>query len=283
LKRKIVSFTENSVTSGKGHYMRQTALKQYLSKKDIDLEILTGKLEDISKIKSEINQSIILIDLPGARQSDIDLNALNFETKICFDWSSTQLPDINVVVAKWNDSEFQFKKKIYSGFDYIMTSEDLFDFTPIKKDYCLVTVGGFLDEASLNLVKGQLKFTYSGDTLLVNSGNLTDVKSGTVLMKNLSRQLYTKLFAEAELLITNGGTTLVEGLLLKKDIIVVPKNKYEYSFARHLIQHYSVLDMWQFTNDFPYIEILNNEKIILDGCGAKRVGEIIRQQVEIHA
>jgi spore coat polysaccharide biosynthesis predicted glycosyltransferase SpsG len=283
LKRKFVSFTENSVTSGKGHYMRQTALKQYLSKKDIDLEILTGKLEDISKIKSEINQSIILIDLPGARQSDIDLNALNFETKICFDWSSRQLPDINVVVAKWNDSEFQFKKKIYSGFDYIMTSEDLFDFTPIKKNYCLVTVGGFLDEASLNLVKGQLKFTYSGDTLLVNSGNLTDMKSGKVLMKNLSRQLYTKLFAEAELLITNGGTTLVEGLLLKKDIIVVPKNKYEYSFTRHLIQHYSVLDMWQFANNFPYIEILNNEKIVLDGCGAKRVGEIIRQHVKIHA
>jgi spore coat polysaccharide biosynthesis predicted glycosyltransferase SpsG len=283
LKNKIISITENSESSGRGHYMRQTVLKQHLAKKNIDLEIITDSIKGITKKKNKINNSLILIDLPLENQSKIDLSKLNFATKICFDWSAEQSPDISIVVAKWADREFKFIKKIYSGFDYLVTSEDLLNLIVSKKNYCLVTVGGYLDILTVNLVRKQLKLVYSGEIFLANSGNLVNLENGVILRKNLSRKDYLQILAEAELLVTNGGTTLVEGLLLKKKIIVVPKTKYEYSFARYLAKQYSFFDIWQFNNKFPLIEIFNDYNFVLDGYGVKRVSEIIEQQIDIYA
>ncbi len=283
MKNKIISITENSESSGRGHYMRQTVLKQHLAKKNIDLEIITDSIKGITKKKNKINNSLILIDLPLENQSKIDLSKLNFATKICFDWSAEQSPDISIVVAKWADREFKFIKKIYSGFDYLVTSEDLLNLIVSKKNYCLVTVGGYLDILTVNLVRKQLKLVYSGEIFLANSGNLVNLENGVILRKNLSRKDYLQILAEAELLVTNGGTTLVEGLLLKKKIIVVPKTKYEYSFARYLAKQYSFFDIWQFNNKFPLIEIFNDYNFVLDGYGVKRVSEIIEQQIDIYA
>ena len=283
MKNKIISITENSESSGRGHYMRQTVLKQHLAKKNIDLEIITDSTKGINKKMNKINNSLILIDLPLENQSKIDLRTLNFATKICFDWSAEQSPDISIVVAKWADREFKFIKKIYSGFNYLVTSEDLLNLNVSKKNYCLVTVGGYLDILTVNLVKKQLKLVYSGEIFLANSGNLVNLENGVILRKNLSRKDYLQILAEAELLVTNGGTTLVEGLLLKKNIIVVPKTKYEYSFACYLAKQYSFFDIWQFNNKFPLIEIFNDYNIVLDGYGVKRVSEIIEQQIDIYA
>jgi len=116
----------------------------------------------------------------------------------------------------------------------------------------------------------------------VNSGNLINIESRKILRRNLPRKDFLQLMADAELVVTNGATTLAESIILKKKLIVVPKNVYEYNFARYLARQYSFFDIWQFNNKYPQIEMLNSDWHWLDGHGVMRVGEIIEQQVGAH-
>ena len=282
MKSKIFSISENSTKSGKGHYMRQRELKNYLFKKNIELEIITGKYDQVNKRKYQINQSLILIDLPSESQTKINLDTLYFANKICFDWAAPQPPETNVIVAHWADKTFGFIDKIYSGFEYIITSEEILNLTTTEKKYCLVTIGGYTDDSIINQVRDLLKLIYFSDVLLVNSGNLISLESRKILRKNLPREDYLQMIADAELVVTNGGTTLVESIILQKKLIVVPKNVYEYNFARYLARQYLFFDIWQFDNNYPQIEILNSNWHWLDGHGVIRVGEIIEQQVNAH-
>ena len=282
MKRKILSITENSTISGKGHYVRQKELKNYLLKKNIELEIITCKYDQVNKRQYQMNHSLILIDLPTQNQTEIDLNTLYVANKICFDWAAPQPPGTNVIVAHWADKTFRYVDKIYSGFEYIITSEEILNLTTAEKKYCLVTIGGHTEDSIISQVINVLKLIYPSDVLLVNSGNLISVESQKILRKNLPRKDYLQLLADAELVVTNGGTTLVESIILQKKIIVVPKNVYEYNFARYLARQYSFFDIWQFNNNYPQIEILNSNWHWLDGRGVMRVGEIIEQQFEAH-
>ncbi len=282
MKRKALSITENSTISGKGHYMRQRELKNYLFKKNIELEIITSNYDQVNKRQYQINQSLILIDLPTQNQTKINLDTLHFTNKICFDWVAPQPPETNVIVAHWADKTFGFTDKIYSGFDYIITSEEILNLPTAEKKYCLVTIGGYTDESIINQVINLLRPNYSSDILLVNSGNLINVESRKILRRNLPRKDFLHLMADAELVVTNGATTLAESIILKKKLIVVPKNVYEYNFARYLARQYSFFDIWQFNNKYPQIEMLNSDWHWLDGHGVMRVGEIIEQQVDAH-
>jgi len=282
LKSKVFSITENSTKSGKGHYMRQSELKNYLLKKNIELEIITSNYDQVNKSKYQINQSLILIDLPTENQTKINLDTLSFANKICFDWVALQPPETNIIVAHWADKTFGFTDKIYSGFDYIITSEEILNLTTAEKKYCLVTIGGYTDDSIINQVLNLLKLNYSSDVLLVNSGNLINIESRKILRRNLPRKDFLQLMADAELVVTNGATTLAESIILKKKLIVVPKNVYEYNFARYLARQYSFFDIWQFNNKYPQIEMLNSDWHWLDGHGVMRVGEIIEQQVGAH-
>lgn len=262
--------------------MRQSELKNYLLKKNIQLEIITNNYDQVNKSEHQIDQSLILIDLPMQNQSKINLDTLHFTNKICFDWVAPQTPETNVIVAHWADKKFGFTDKIYSGLDYIITSEHILSLTTAEKKYCIVTIGGYTDHSIINQVIDLLKLNYSNDVFLVNSGNLINVESRKILRRNLPRKDFLQLMADAELVVTNGATTLAESIILKKKLIVVPKNAYEYNFARYLARQYSFFDIWQFNNNYPQIEMLNSNWHWLDGHGVTRVGEIIEQQVDAH-
>jgi len=279
LNNTIFSITENNIKSGKGHYTRQMELKKYLSKKNIDLKIITNNYEDVIKKKQKTNQSLILIDVPIHSQLKINLDTLNFANKICFDWAAPQLPEINIVVAHWADKTFGFTKRYYSGLEYLITSEELPYLQTANKKYCLVSIGGHTDDLIIDQVEKLLKITYSKDVFLVNSGCLISLESRKILRKNFPRKDYLQMMAEAELIVTNGGTTLAESIILQKNIIVVPKNVYEFNFAQQLALQYSFLDVWKFNNTYKQIALLNKKWHRLDGLGLKRVGQIIEQEL----
>lgn len=226
-----------------------------------------------------MNTSLILIDLPTESQKNLDLNRIDFGVKICFDWVTNQVPDVNIIVAEWADMTFRFSKSKFSGFEYMVTSEELVELPTREEKYCLITIGATVDQKTIKFVQRKLTSFYNRQILIVNSNNLVNLTDKTVLEKNLTRQRYLKLLSEAELVISNGGTTLAECLLLKKQTIVVPKNKYEFNFSLILEKHYPILDIWQNETNFNIIKLSSDKQIKLDCFGVHRVGEIIEQYI----
>ena len=158
MTKKLLSLTENTVKSGMGHYMRQTALKNYLLERDIDLYIVRDPDEYFEIKVAGLSKNIVLIDLSEETQSQFNLAALDFKNKFCFDWSASQIPDINVIVSEWSDKKFGYRSEKYSGFEYFIINEDVFSVPIGEKNYCLITVGAYLNEDFLSKILKKLKF-----------------------------------------------------------------------------------------------------------------------------
>jgi hypothetical protein len=279
LNKKLLSLTENTIKSGMGHYMRQTALKNYLLKQNIDLFIVSDPNEYF-KIEAEpLYKDLVLIDLSEGSQTQFNLSALDFKNKFCFDWSASQTPDINVIISEWSDKNYGYRLEKYSGFEYFIVNEDVFNLSICEKNYCLVTVGAYLSERILSEILKKLKLFYFGEILLVESRVLVNLASGKKLSENLSREEYLRYLAEAELVLTNGGTTLVESCLLQKKIISVPKNKYEFGFAKKIDNVTPLFAIWDVVGAHEKVTMLNPRDSKIDGLGAKRVGDIILNKI----
>jgi spore coat polysaccharide biosynthesis predicted glycosyltransferase SpsG len=279
LNKKLLSLTENTVKSGMGHYMRQTALRNYLLKQNIDL-CLVSNPDEYFKIEMErFNPNLVLVDLSEGSQTELNLAALDFKNKFCFDWSASQTPDINVIISEWSDKNFGYKSEKYSGFQYLVVSEDVFSVSICEKDYCLITVGAYLSGNILSEILKKLKSFYFGEILLIESRVLINLTSGKKLSDNLSRKEYLGYLAHAELVLTNGGTTLVESCLLKKKIISVPKNKYEFGFAQSINDVTPLFAIWNVAEAHEKVTMLNPINSKIDGLGTKRVGDIILNKI----
>jgi len=275
LNKKLLSLTENTVKSGMGHHMRQTALRTYLLAQDVDLYVVSNP-DDYFRIEVEgLCKDVVLIDLSDETQTHFNLTALDFKNKFCFDWSASQIPDINVIVSEWSDKKFGYRSEKYSGFEYFIINEDIFSVSISENNYCLITVGAYLNEDFLNKILEKLKLFYSKEILLIESGSLINLTSGKKLSKNLSRKEYLVYLAQAELVVTNGGTTLVESCLLTKKIISVPKNKYELSFAKRVNDTNPLFAIWDLVIAHEKVTMLNSTNSKLDGLGVKRVGDVI--------
>ena len=275
MSKKLLSLTENTVKSGMGHYMRQTALRTYLLARDVDLYVVSDPDEYVKIEVKGLYEDVVLIDLSEESQTQFNLAELNFKNKFCFDWSASQIPDINVIVCEWSDKEYGYRSEKYSGFDYFIINEDVFNVPIGEKNYCLITVGAYLNEDFLSKILKKLKLVYSKEILLIESGSLINLTSGKKLSKNLSRKEYLVYLAEAELVVTNGGTTLVESCLLNKKIVSAPKNKYELSFARRVNDVNPLFAIWDVVGTHEKVTMLNSTNSKLDGLGVKRVGDAI--------
>ena len=258
-----------------GHYMRQTALRTYLLARDVDLYVVSDPDEYFKIEVKGLYEDVVLIDLSEESQTQFNLAELNFKNKFCFDWSASQIPDINVIVCEWSDKEYGYRSEKYSGFEYFIINEDVFSVPIGEKNYCLITVGAYLNEDFLSKILKKLKLVYSKEILLIESGSLIDLTSGKKLSKNLSRKEYLVYLAEAELIVTNGGTTLVESCLLNKKIVSAPKNKYELSFARRVNDVNPLFAIWDVVGTHEKVTMLNSTNSKLDGLGVKRVGDAI--------
>ena len=275
MNKKLLSLTENTAKSGMGHYMRQTALRTYLLERDIDLYIVRDPDEYFEIKVAGLSKNIVLIDLSEETQSQFNLAALDFKNKFCFDWSASQIPDINVIVSEWSDKKFGYRSEKYSGFEYFIINEDVFSISISEKDYCLITVGAYLNNDILSKILKKLELFYPKEILLIESGSLINLTSSEKLSTNLSRKEYLVYLAEAELVVTNGGTTLVESCLLNKKIISVPKNKYELSFAKRVNDVNPLFAIWDLVSDHEKVTMLNSTNSKFDGLGVKRVGDVI--------
>ena len=87
-----------------------------------------------------------------------------------------------MIVCEWSDKEYGYKSEKYSGFEYFIINEDVFSVPTGEKNYCLITVGAYLNKDFLSKIQKKLKLVYSKEILLIESGSLINLISPLILL-----------------------------------------------------------------------------------------------------
>lgn len=217
-------------TPGRGHFSRQIALREKLAYFDVNLEIHTEKKSWLSQKNSIGSADFSLLDLSLGDQK-FSCSLVSEETKIiAFDWVMDCLPDYNIVIHKNKCYSYGAKKNLYVGLEYFMVRskiQTLLD-SPLG-EYALVSLGYGAPASVYLMALNSLRSFWSGDILVC--GNIKDLKieDAKVTILNMPSN-FLEILAGSRLNCTNGGTTMVESLLLRKKTFVFPQTKMEYDF-----------------------------------------------------
>jgi spore coat polysaccharide biosynthesis predicted glycosyltransferase SpsG len=150
-----------------------------------------------------------------------------------FDWCQSFVPDINFVVFPHTRKIYPSKIETYIGFEYLIldkrfTSNRKETSVPVDK-YQLISIGFSANSNRiLEVLDAALKM--SNLPIKICSGVELD------LIHNESVQLlrnpddYVRLVQDSEIIYTNGASTLLEAILLRKKIVAFPQTIDEEFF-----------------------------------------------------
>ena len=237
-----IVITDYFKNSGLGNYLRSYYLYKFIKKK-------TLKYRLSNFIKRRLNNkkryNIIILDLPYSYYNIKEI--LNKYTKknykvIALDYSLKYKIDCNISIHKKNIHAF----KNFVGLEYsIIRNEFLNKKFNLNKDLFFISIGS----SDIKNIKNKIKqlFLPYFKKLFLN----TNLKK----KKNSQQKKYVNQMITCKMAASNGGTTLLELLFLKKIVFVYPQNEYELKFTRYLKKKgYDI---------FINIFILNKKKILI--------------------
>jgi len=185
----------------------------------------------------------------------------------------------NIVINLYNHNKKSISKyngKIYSGLDYTILKPEIINskFKCYKNDI-LITIGG--EDINSDTIKFIEKYPdlLNSTSFIVGANNplKNNIKK---FINNKGRYLENisnmgEEISNHRIIICNGGTTLLEAIYLKKNIIPIAQNEFEKKFISKIKYPFYSL------NEIP--NILKNEKIelptIIDNKGLNRIKDIV--------
>ena len=284
---KIVQvLTQSGLENGEGHFVRQKALQKKLNGKDISLELHLhfSSLSERLKNPSKNDSDLIILDLPKASQQFCSKLQSEGYRIFAFDWMAKDSPNYNLILVEHPFEKFPFITKKFVGLEFFMVREEvslLINKPPSIRspEYCLITMGGGAEVATLNDVEARISKVWSGQVIKVigsHKGSLSEIQEKDTLQ---SPPDYPYLLASAALVATNGGSSLVEALCLKKKTISFPRNLHEFSFANKLKSSGAIFELDEdYARIYPKQSLINPDNTfgnMLTATGTNRVSEII--------
>ncbi len=262
-----ILITDYFKNSGLGNYLRSYYLYKFIKKRNYlnaDFQILSKKRRNNNK-----KYNIIILDLPY-RDYNIKEILKKFAKKkykvIGLDYSLKYKIDCNISI---------YKKSIYAlknfvGLKYsIIRKEFINKKFNFDENLFFISIGSSDIKNIKNKIK-KLFFPYFKKLHLNN--NIKGKKNFSQQKKYLDKMISCKMAA------SNGGTTLLELLFLKKIVFVYPQNKYELIFSRYLKKKGYVifinifnLSKKKFLNYNNKVQKIGN----IDEFGAERILKII--------
>jgi len=265
--RNVIVITDHNEVSGMGNLLRSKYLYLFLKKKKffkLDFQILSKKKKNKKKY------DIIILDLPN-NNYDISEIVKKFSKKkhkiIALDYNFKFKINYNISIFKKNN----FAHKNYVGLKYaIIRDEFLKHKIQLNNKLFFISIGS----SDINKIKNNIKEMFSQyfKEIYLNP-NLENKKN-----KNLNQKKYLKKMISCKMAASNGGTTLLELLFLKKIVFVYPQNLSELNFSNYLKKKgFNIL-----INDFK----INKKKIFnlkkqtqnnfqIDEYGVQRISKII--------
>lgn len=261
----ILILTDYKKNSGLGNYIRSKYIFQILKKKKLNVDFLVYSKSN----KTFTKYDILVLDLPDLKYN---LNFLikKFSKKntkvIGLDYNFKNKIDCNIGLF----SKSNFVKKNYVNLKYCVIRKE-FSKLKIKKNNqtFLISIGS----SDIKNVRNKLKKIFF--KFYKNVFISPKIK---ILNNSIKQRIFLKKMASCDLAASNGGTTLLELLYLKKIVFVYPQNNLELKFSKFLKKKGFII----FINKYRINnKIISNakkniqKKETIDNLGAERIADII--------
>jgi len=264
--REFICIVSDPQKFGRGHLSRQKQIQAEFNGLGIDYPIYFG-LNSIS-----VNRGCTLILDVSDQDDEPSVDFIEqFDEIIGFDWSGSLIPDWNYVVVEHPQKSYQAKKNVITGLKNLIVSPKISSLrkTPpiFSKNFLFISLGF---SAASSAYKRALATRESwGDLLIVlASGRHLDFDSTDSLHVVYDLPNFLEMIAAATCVISNGGTTFVESLLMGKAVLPMPQSSSEEFFVD------SLLPLTDEDFSLPSFRKLNFEralKVGVDTKGAERL------------
>ena len=262
-----IVITDYQRDSGMGNYLRSKYLYSFLKKNKflkIDFQIFSKK----KKNKKKYN--IIILDLPNCDYNIFEIIKKFSKKKhkvIALDYNFKYQIDCNISIFKKNI----FAYKNYVGLKYtIIRDEFINNKAKLNDKLFFISIGS----SDIKKIKNNIKEIFSPYFKYIYLNN--DLKNKK--NKKLSQKEYLKKIILCKMAASNGGTTLLELLFLKKIVFVYPQNDQELNFSKYLKKKGFTIVIKDYNIDknkiFKYKNKIQNNRQI-DEFGIKRISKII--------
>lgn len=232
MKRVLVLFSDPFVF-GRGHLARQKNLAQSLSGAGFEVKLLVHG----SALPSHKEIDVLFLDLSDQDTSPSEQYLSEFKFVVGFDWCKSFVPDINFVVFPHSDKSYPSKIETYNGFEYLILDKRFtLNFKQAKgpfDKFQLISVGFSAKSRRISEVI-DVAIRISSLPIKVCTGVEIDLihKEPVQVLKDPDD--YVDLVRASEIIYTNGASTLLEAILLKKKIVAFPQTFDEEFFLAEI-------------------------------------------------
>lgn len=230
--KKFVCFVSDPQKFGRGHLSRQIQIQKEFGKLGFDYPIYCKK-DEMYTARPDQNTTLVL-DLSSFDEEPTPELLQQFDEVIGFDASGTYIPDRNFVVLAHPKMDYRASKYVSTGLHNLIVRSDLSDLKntseQIERDYLIISLGY---SASTKAYQQALTLTRGLPDIpkILASGIELEIEPSEDLEVIVDSPNFIHLLAIAKAVITNGGTTYVESLLLGKSVMSIPQTKDEQNFV----------------------------------------------------
>ncbi len=233
--KKFVCLVSDPIKFGRGHLSRQIQIQSEFRKLGYEYPIHFNKDEmDLSLLNQN---STLVLDLSNVDEEPTLEFLDNFDEVIAFDASGKYIPDRNFVVLAHPNRNYQASKYVSTGLHNLIVRSDVSVLKntqeQIDREYFLISLGY---AASTEAYQHALRLTKDLPNIpkILASGSELEINPTSNLEVIVDAPNFIHLLARAKAVITNGGTTYVESLLLGKSVMSIPQTKDEQNFVNAL-------------------------------------------------
>ena len=280
LNSQVEIFYAETYEIGYGHTRRCTTLVEELQLRNISvslnkLSVGEGNISDLFDHTDSIKR-LVVFDSPLEINSLIQQSLQANMTTVTLDYFGSCTPDINIVV--YAHSPFN-GVRMYEGLAFHMIRSEILKLPPCNVgEGVLISIGGGDIHQDGGIAARLVQQIGEHPTLIKGPLTLQDQSHRNYPVFNMPSD-YGERLCESKWVITNGGGCLFESMYLGKAAVVLPQTSKELTIARKFLAVGAILgigfDAIQHYEDRVIIDTGKIAKGIIDGLGAKRVSDII--------
>ena len=273
--RNFLCLVSDPLKFGRGHLARQIQIQREFEKLGIEYPIHICKADSVS---SRLMQTTTLVLDLSVLDEEPAANFLDqFAETIGFDWSGTYTPHRNFVVIAHPGREYRASKYVSTGLQNLVVKSEISilkkTLDPIGPDFLLISLG-----YSAGTKAYQNALTLTGDLpkipKILASGRDLKIPPSEDLEIVIDSPNFIQLLAASKAVISNGGTTYIESLLLGKSVLPIPQTIDEQNFvdAIHPFTHHDV--------GLPGFRKIDSENASKAGVGTKGAERLCKIMIE---
>jgi spore coat polysaccharide biosynthesis predicted glycosyltransferase SpsG len=227
-----LSLVSDPLQFGRGHLTRQQQVQLEFEKLGIEHSIYINTSESASLILKR--EATLLLDLSVLDAEPSKDFLKQFTEVVGFDWSGEFVPDRNFVVLSHPDKTYQASQDVSIGLQNLIIRQEISilreSLAATKQEHLLISLGYSSGEkAYLNALS--LAKDLPEMPVIIASGRELDIFSSGDLRMVIDSPDFIQFLSSAKAVISNGGTTYIESLLLGKSVLPIPQTDDEKYFV----------------------------------------------------